>query len=202
MEEILPGIWHWKRVHPNIHMRVSSWYLDDGGVAIDPLLPADGVEWFAGRGGVSDVLLTNRHHYRHSGELVERYGATVRCHRAGLHEFTHGEAVEPFDFGDELPGGTVACELGALTPEETALHLPAARAVAIADSVVRIPEDGELRFVSDDLLGDDPETVKRGLRAAFKRLLAEREFNHLLLAHGGPVLGDGRERLVRFIEGN
>ena len=138
MQEILPGLWHWTRIHPGIHMRVSSWFLEEGSLAIDPLLPDEGVDWFADHGGVEEVVLTNRHHYRQSGELEERYGATVRCHRAGLHEFTHGEHVEPFEFGDVLAGGTIACEIGALTPEETALYLPAHRAVAIADAIVRV----------------------------------------------------------------
>ena len=55
----------------------------------------------------------------------------------------------------------------------------------------------ELRFFSDDLLGDDPETVKDGLRAGLRRLL-ERDFRHVLFAHGDPIVGDGRERLERF----
>jgi hypothetical protein len=201
MQEILPGLWHWTRVHPGIHMRVSSWFLEDGALAIDPLLPEEGADWFADHGGVAEVALTNRHHYRDSAPLEERYGATVRCQRAGLHEFTHGERVEPFEFGDELAGGAIACEIGALTPEETALYLPAQKAVAIADAIVRWREGDDIGFVPDHLLGDDPEEVKRGLRAAFKRLLAERDFEHVLLAHGGPILGDGRERLAAFVMG-
>ena len=200
MQQILPGLWHWTRIHPGIHMRVSSWFVEEGGLAIDPLMPDEGVDWFADHGGVEEVVMTNRHHYRQSGQLERRYGATVRCQSAGLHEFTHGEHVEPFEFGDVFAGGAVACEIGALTPEETALHLPAQRAVALADSVVCWREGDDLGFVPDGLLGDDPESVKRGLRAALERLLDERAFEHLLLAHGGPILGDGRERLVRFLE--
>ena len=43
----------------------------------------------------------------------------------------------------------------------------------------------ELRFFSDELLGDDPEAVKDGLRAGLRRLL-ERDFRHVLFAHGDP----------------
>lgn len=53
---------------------------------------------------------------------------------------------------------------------------------------------GPLGFVPDSLM-DDPEVTKRGLLAAFERLLEELDFDHLLLAHGGPVIGDGRELL-------
>ena len=43
-------------------------------------------------------------------------------------------------------------------------------ALAIADGIVRI-EDGPLMFVPDQLLGDEPEEIRRGLKAAHTRLL-------------------------------
>jgi hypothetical protein len=47
---------------------------------------------------------------------------------------------------------------------------------------------------------DDPEETKRGLLDACARLLAEQDFEHLLLAHGGPVVGDGRELLQDMVD--
>ncbi len=200
MLEILPGVWQWTALHERIRLEVSSYRLADG-TLIDPMLPTDGVAWFAEHGPPGAILLTNRHHYRHSGDFVAAFGCSVHCHRAGLHEFTHGEVVEPFEFGDALPGGTIAHEIGAICPEETALLIPAARAVAIADGIVRFgAPDAPLAFVPDFLLGDEPEPVKAGLLAAFGRLLDEAEFDHLLLAHGGPVI-DGRAELERFVAG-
>jgi len=52
--------------------------------------------------------------------------------------------------------------------------------------------------VPDFLMGDDPEAVKEGLQEVFRGLL-QREFAHLLLAHGKPLVGDGRERLRAFV---
>lgn len=193
MEEILPGIHHWTALHPKIGIEVSSYCLLDERVLIDPLLPAEGLDWFREHGAPREIYLTNRHHYRHSGEIAAAFGATVRCHRAGLHEFTHGEAVTPFDFGDELPGGIVAREVGAICPEETGLHIVAARAIALADAIVRFAP-GPLGFVPDEYLGEDPDGVKRDIRASVARLL-DLDFDHLLLAHGGPVLGDGKAQL-------
>jgi hypothetical protein len=51
----------------------------------------------------------------------------------------------------------------------------------------------------EDSLMDDPPATKRGLLAACSRLLAELDFEHLLLAHGGPVIGDGRELLADLV---
>ena len=201
MREVLPGIFHWTTLHPKIHIDVSSYWLDESGVAIDPLVPEeDGLEWFAGRPTrPTTVLLSNRHHYRDSARFAEAFGCTVRCTRAGLHEFTHGEAVEGFEPGDRLPGGVVACEVGGLCPDETALYLPEKRAVFLADGLVRVGADGLLGFVPDVLM-DDPPATKRELLAAYSRLLDELDFEHVLLAHGDPLIGDGRARLQEVVD--
>jgi len=197
MKEILPGIYHWVARHPKIRIEVSSYYLAEEGVLIDPLVPPEGLDWFAKP--PRHVLLTNRHHYRESGEFAARFQCTVWCVESGLHEFKHGEKVEPFRFGDALPGKVVAIEIGALCPDETALHIPkGAGLVALADGVVR-DDEGPLSFVPDEYMGDDPETVKAGLRKSYRRLL-EREFEHLLLAHGGPWIVGGKRALEEFIE--
>lgn len=200
MQEIAPGIWHWSAQHPRIKIVVHSYYLPAERVVIDPIAPPEGLDFFVEHGPPTDVLLTNRHHYRASGELVERFGATVRCVRSGMREFTHGEPVEPFDFGDELPGGIVAHEVGAICPDETALHIPARGALALADGAVRWEAGGRLAFVPDQFM-DEPELTKDGLRVAYRRLVGELEFRHLLLAHGEPIVDEGREALAAFAAG-
>jgi hypothetical protein len=196
LEEVTPGIWHWAARHPRIRIRVHSYYLPAERVLIDPIAPIEGLDWFEEQGPPTDVLLTNRHHYRASGDFVERFGVTVRCVRQGLHEFSSGEPVEPFEFGDELPGGVIAHEVGAICPDEAALHIPARRALAVADGAVRWEEGGPLAFVPDQFM-DHPERTKQGLRDAYHRL-AELDFDHLLLAHGDPFVGDGRQVLAAF----
>ncbi|MFQ5745307.1 MAG: hypothetical protein ACE5HV_17265, partial [Acidobacteriota bacterium] len=122
MKEILPRVYHWTATHPRIGIEVSSYYLADEKILLDPMVPEKGLGSF--ECGVEHILLTNRHHYRQSGELARRYGCTVWCAETGLHEFTHGENVKPFKFGDTLPGGIEAVEIGALCPDETALLIP------------------------------------------------------------------------------
>lgn len=201
MQEIAPGIVHWQAYHTRIHSKVSSYMVVAGGVVLDPLPPDEGFDALAELyGEPRTVILTNRHHYRQSAELESGYGATIYCHEAGMHEFTHGERVVPFAFGDELPGGAIAQEVGAITPEETAVWFPAEGALAFADGLVRMPPDGALCFVPDGLLGDDPEGVKRGLLEAFRALVSLSP-EHLLLAHGLPVVGDGRRALEEFAGG-
>jgi hypothetical protein len=195
VEEILPGVHHWTAKHPKIGIEVHSHWVPDAGALIDPLLPpGEGADAFRER-PPDRVLLSNRHHLRDSEELAAELGCSIHCSRPGMHEFEGGPSVEPFDFGDEVAPGIEALEVGAICPDETALLLRDARALVIADGIIRYSV--ELEFVSDRLLGDDPEGVKQGLRESYSRLLA-RDFDSLLFAHGRPLIGGGKEALGEF----
>lgn len=201
MKEILPGVWYWTTTHENWGIPIQSCFFPDlgGGVLIDPRIPEEGLDWFRERGEPAHAILTNRHHYRHSGKFREAFGTTIHCHSAGMHEFTRGEEVEPYEHGAALAGGVQALEVGVLCPEETALLVPVEGGVlALGDSV--IVRGVELDFVSDEHMGDDPPGIKRGLKASLARHLG-RDFRHFVFAHGDPITGDGKERLRAFVEG-
>ncbi len=196
MDEILPGLWHWTTTHERWGILISSYWLAAERVIIDPRVPDEGMEWFGEAGPVA-ALLTNRHHYRHAGLFAERFGTRVLCTRAGIHEFTHGEVVEPFDPGDVLPGDALALEVGGICPDETALLLRGHRALAVADGLVRMPEDGPLGFVPDQMMDDPPGTRAR-LVEAYARLLDE-DWDALLPAHGLPIATGAKDAVRRFV---
>lgn len=201
MDEILPGIFHWTTHHEKIGADVHSCWLEDadGGVLIDPRVPEEGLDWFQERGKPHDVLLTNRHHYRDSGHIADAFGSAIHAHAAGMHEFTKGEEVEPFEFGAALPHGFLAVEVGVLCPEETAFHTVREGGILfLGDAVVRWGK--ELGFVPEEHIGDDPPAIKRGIRQSLARILDTLEFRHLCLAHGAPILDDGADRLRAFVE--
>ena len=145
-------------------------------------------------------MLTNRHHHRSSGEVAERTGCPVYVPREGMHAFTDGEPVTPYGDGDEPVAGVRAHHVGELSDDEYAIAVPGASALAVADGVVRWEPGGPLAFVPDQLIGDDPEAVKAGLRAAYARLLDDVAFEHLLLAHGDPFVGDGASALRAVVD--
>jgi hypothetical protein len=199
MAEIVPGIHHWTAFHEGIRQPVSSYYVEPAGALIDPMLPGGGLEWFEGRSTPRQVLLTNRHHYRHSDRFVEAFGCTVRCSEPGMHEFDDDREVTPFSFGEEVAPGITALEVGAICPDEAALHIAVGEgALAFADGLIR-PQGRPLSFVPDSLMGADARTVKAGLRAAFHGLL-EHDFDHLLFAHGMPLVGGGKAALRAFVD--
>ncbi len=196
MQEVLPGVFHWTREHPKIQIEVSSYGLADEHVLIDPLIPKAGLDAIPVE--PKHILLTNRHHYRHSGVLAEHFGCKIWCVAQGLHEFKQGEAVGAFQFGETLACGIEVVEIGAISPDDSALLIPRSGGiVALADGVVRMA--GPLSFVPEEYMGDDPESVKNGLRASYGRLL-ERDFDHLLLAHGPPWIGGGKQALRDFLD--
>jgi hypothetical protein len=194
VQEIAPGIWHWTAVHPNTGLESSSYYLPDLAVLLDPLTPPEVMDRLEEMGPPREALLTNRHHYRSCDDLVERFGLTVRAPSVGMHEFDH-EPVEPYDFGDELvDGGVIVHEVGGICPDESALHIPSVRALAVADGVI---SNGGLHFFSDELF-DDPRKDQAELKQAYARLTGELDFDALLTAHGNPIPTGGREQLREF----
>lgn len=197
MQTILPGVMWWTALHPQWGIELSSYYLVEERVLIDPRVPPEGLEWFEEAGAPVAALLTNRHHYRDAGLFAERFGTRVLVNRLGAQEFTSGEPVEFFSAGDELPGGVTAVEVGGICADETALYAPAHRAVAVADGLVRMPGDAPLGYVPDHLM-HDPARTRAALTAAYTRLL-DLDFDHLLLAHGHPVRGGAREELRVFL---
>src|SRR3954454_2220996 len=192
MREIAPGVAHWTARHEGIGQDVSCYWLADERVLLNPLQAPEDI------GEPVAIVLTNGLHDRDSARLAERFGCPVRVPREGVHRFADGDAVEAYADGDAPAPGLVAHRVGALSDDEYAVEVPRARALAIADGVIRVG-DGPLRFVPDSLMGDDPEADKRGVADAYEALLDRIEVDHLLLAHGDPVIGDGGDALRAFL---
>ncbi len=192
MDEIAPGIQHWKATHPNLGIEVSSYWLPELRLLLDPIAVPDEVE------GVECILLSCRHHGRDSLDAAERFGATVQAPRSGMHEFPDDTSIQPYDFGTALLGGAVtAHQVGGLSPDETALHIPSVNALSIADGAIHYGD--ELDFVPDQYM-DDPERDKADLKRGFGELADQLEFDVLLFAHGDPIASGGRDTLRRFAE--
>lgn len=206
MDEIFPGLLSWTAIRETIGQPVHSAYAVEARTLIDPMVPPEGLGAF----GDGDeqlpppelVVLTSRHHRRHSAEFAKRFRCRVVANERGLYDLLDGPVkVTGFHPGDELAPGVVAHEVGVLCSDESALHLAIGPgALAVADGVIRSGDDGALGFVPDSLLGDDPVRIRRGLAAAYRRLCDELAFDALLLAHGAPVATGGREALAAFAD--
>jgi len=197
IREVLPGVYHWTAIHPRIRLPVDSYYIEHARVLVDPMVPREGLDWLTRRETPKQIVLTNRHHLRDSERYADAFGCPIRCSDAGLHEFEHGPKVEGFEFGSELAPGITAHQVGAICPDDTALHIQAeGGAIAFADGLTR-PRGGRLAFMPGFLLGDDPSRVRAGLRDSLRRLV-DLDFDNLLFAHGEPLIGGGRAALREF----
>ncbi len=197
LTEVIPGILAWSGRHPSHGAIVHSHYLTRQRVAIDPIGVDGLIAALERAGGVEQVLLTNRHHLRGSEEIAARFGAALRCPRAGLDEFEAADAPAVVGYGweEEVAEGVIAHEVGSLAADEGALQIAVGPgALAFADTVVA--DEHGLGFVPDSLM-DDPEATKAGIIAALEPLL-ELDFDVLLMAHGAPIPAGGKQALASF----
>jgi|SRR6185437_3820389 len=198
MDEILPGLFHWSAFHDGIEQPVHSSFVCDSETLLDPMRPEGGLDVIAAVGGPRRIVLSNRHHFRHSAAYTDRFHCPVLCHEAGLDHFQGEHPVCGFTFDQQLADDVLALELASICAEETTLLLSVAGGVlSFGDGLTR-EEDGSLAFMPDALLGENPETVKAGLCSNLMRMLDE-EFDALLFAHADPVLADGRSMLEEFL---
>ena len=196
MQELLPGLYHWYATHPNHGGQVSCHFCAGSGTVFDPLLPEEGIEWFDDH-RPQRIVLSTRHHLRDSEPIAERFGCPILAHESGLHEFDGGPSVRGFAFGDRLADDVVALTMDAISPDDTALRIEAGEgALLFAYSLVNY--DG-IGFVSDRLIGDDPQAVKRKILERVSSLADEEDFDHLLFAHGDPIVPAGKDTLRGFV---
>ena len=196
MQELLAGLFHWQPTHPKIGLPVGCHYVAASGTVIDPLLPEQGLAWFEEH-PPQRIVLSTRHHLRDAEQIAERFDCPILAHEDGLHEFEDGPEVEGFAFGAEIADDVSALTMDAISPDDTVLRIGVAEgALLFADSVIN---HGGIGFVPDNLIGEDPDAVKRKILERSADLLDE-DFDHLLFAHGDPVIGGGKEALRNFAQ--
>ncbi len=199
MQQLVPGIFHWTALNPSIGTRVSSYFVESAGAIIDPMVPEDGLDALPGR--PERVLLSSGHHLRDSRLIADTYGIPICASRqAAEHLGAQGSAIDVWAEGEAHPApGVTALNIGVLCEDEGALHLNVGGGALVLADAVHHSRDG-LAFFADGLLGDDPESIKQGLKAALGALADSLEFDALLLAHGEPLATGGRAALKEFTE--
>ena len=152
--ELRPRLWSWELPHPEWTPEeaedggweelVSSYAVVAGDqlVLIDPLAPGDGEQaegfWRAldddvAHHGAPSVLVTVHWHARSAQAILDRYpGASVWAHEPAAEEVAKRTRVtNPFQPGEELPGGAVAHPT--VRGSEVVFWLPSHRALVVGD---------------------------------------------------------------------
>ena len=199
--EIDAGLWRWTGYHAEWKEDVGSVFCetDDGVVLIDALVPPEDAErfWHAldrdvqRVGGQVHVLVTVFWHVRSTAALVERYSARVwapSTSRAAI-ERRSGVVTDVFRPGDNLPGGIEAFRSARRT--EVVFWIPQHRALVPGD-VLLGDGTGGVRMCPESWLSD--KTGHSELAASLRPLL-DLPVRRILVAHGDPVLENGRDAL-------
>ncbi len=208
VDELAPGLWRWTALHPEWRpsdaedgegwgQEVGCVYLEglDAIVLIDPQVPeGEERERFLAHldadvertGKPVAIVLTVAAHERSAPELAARYGAEVWAHEAEIERYG-ANADRPFPAGAILPGELVAMDAAF----EIVLWSPA-HAALVAGDILLGAEGGGVRVCPDSWLGPwSPADVREQLRP-----LLDLPVERILVAHGEPVLADGRAALA------
>jgi glyoxylase-like metal-dependent hydrolase (beta-lactamase superfamily II) len=201
VNEILPGIFHWTATHPKTGSPASSYFVAESGTVLDPMIPPEeGLEWFQGDREARALALTNRHHDRQAADYCASFDlAPVLVPESGLYEFDDKQLeVRGYAPGEEIIPGILAHEVDAICPDDMALEIRSAGALAMADGLVHFED--RVRFVRDSLM-DNAAQTKSALAESLERLL-DVDFDTLLFAHGEPIVGGGKQALRDFLATN
>jgi hypothetical protein len=209
VDEIAPGIWRWTALHPEWQpavewgREVASFALAVGKtlVLVDPLVSE--VVWprldelAEGHADVA-ALITIPYHVRSCEDVVRRYGekASVWGHPALARRLRDASVLRPIESGAALPGGAQAFAIGSPRRQEQPLWFPSHRALSFGDAVVGL--DGTLR-VWEVATTARRQAWYRGRFVPSLEPLLELDVEHVLVTHGPPVVGGGREALRRAL---
>ena len=215
IEELTPDIRRWTAPHPEWRPRIEwaqevACFAVSAGedlVLVDPLVPAHEepfwaeLDRLASAAGVRRlaVLVTIHYHARSAGPVYRRYRDRLEVSVHGHPSISDGRLgpgvpVTPIEPGEPLPAGAGAFAIGRPRRRETPIHLPSAGALAFGDAVVGV--DGDLRVWQD---GGSREWYEERFLPSLRPLL-DLDAENVLVTHGPPVIGDGREHLERALE--
>ena len=199
LAELRPGLFRWTALHPDAEPSPNAgspadWGPEVGSVAyaapgalvlIDPLVPADRAglqkeldELVRAHGRPVHILTTLKWHRRSRDALAARYRAATSRARPSL-----PEGIETL----VIPGAG-----------ETMVWLPGPRALVSGDRLLG-DDAGALRLCPDSWLRYLPSGMRQPqLREALRRLL-DLPVELVLVAHGEPLLADGRAAIARAL---
>ena len=208
MEELTQGLWRWTARHPEWHpgefgaeVACFAAQAEDTTLLIDPLLPSDPSSVLAViDDAVADrlaILITIPYHVRSAEELWMRYRnnaeTTIHGHPAASKRLEDRSAFRAIEPGTPLPGGVTAHTIGKPRRYETPLHLPSHEALVFGDAVAE--SGGRLVVWSSERIDAKVERFYRERFNPTLEPLLELDFDNVLVTHGQPILGGGKDAL-------
>ena len=193
VEEVVPGLYHWRISNSAIGGNVSSSHAlvtGDGCVLIDPVPLAAAA--MASLPQPTAIVLTARCHqrsaWRYRGELGIEVWLPADAPAADE------EPDRRYADGDVLPGGLVAVRTPGPEWPHYSLLLEGDPGVVFCSDLVMHAGDGALHFVPPEFHEDPAET-----RRSVEKLLGL-PYGILCFDHGAPIVDDPKAALRRLLE--
>ena len=197
MQEIVPGIWTWRK-YSELHGYDFNGHLvldGAGNVCVDPVEPSGEDMTQIARFGVARIVVTNRNHSRASSLVRARTGAPVAIHPADApHARAQGlEIDEDLAPGQRIGPLRVTAAAGK-SPGEVALHWPERRLLIVGDAIVGHPP-GKCGLLREKVM-DDPAALRRSVAK-----LLELDFDALLVGDGVSLVAGAKARVKELVAG-
>ncbi|MBN1529586.1 MAG: hypothetical protein JW895_11030 [Thermoleophilaceae bacterium] len=217
LERLTPDIHRWTARHPEWHPRyewaqeVACFAVEAGDtlVLVDPQAPAEAEPFWAeldrlveasGAARIA-VLITIHYHARSTTDVHRRYrdrlDVSVHGHPTVRERLARDVPLESIEPGGPLPAGAEAFAIGSPRRREMPILLPSAAALCFGDAVVGV--GGELRVWQQSGTSTRRDWHERRFLPTLRALL-DLDFENVLVTHGPPVLGNGREALRRGLD--
>jgi len=195
VQEIVPGIWTWRKFsEPHGYDFNGHLVLDRAGnLCIDPVEPSSQDMTEIARLGVARIVITNRNHSRAANLVRARTEAPVAIHPADApHARAQGlEVDEDLAPGQRIGPFLVAAAAGK-SPGEVALHWPERRLLIVGDAIIGHPP-GKCSLLREKVL-DDPAALRRSVAS-----LLDLDFDTLLVGDGVSVLSGAKARVKELV---
>ena len=197
MQEIVPGIWTWRKYsEPHGYDFKGHLVLDGAGnVCVDPVEPSAEDMTQIARLGVARIVITNRNHSRAANLVRARTVAPVAIHPADApHARTQGlEIDEDLAMGQRIGPLRVVAAAGK-SPGEVALHWPERRLLIVGDAIIGNPP-GKCGLLREKVM-DDPAALRRSVAK-----LLELDFDTLLVGDGVSLVAGAKARVKELVAG-
>jgi glyoxylase-like metal-dependent hydrolase (beta-lactamase superfamily II) len=192
VEEVAPGVFHWRIHNNNIGGAVSSSHavtVSDGCVLIDPVRLAD--DALAALPRPRAIALTAKCHQRAAWRYRAQFGVEV-----WLPEDAPPADEDPdrrYAEGDLLPGGLRVLRTPGPEWPHYSFLLEEGSGVLFCSDLISHDGRGDLRFVPPEF-HDDPAATRRSVEG-----LLGLPFSILCFDHGAPLAHDPKEALRRLL---
>ncbi len=195
MNELLPSVFHWTVVWPDLFPLESYWVRTAAGSALIDPIERGGLGAIEVAGDVRAVIITSAWHERSARLFAKRTGASIHVPADHVGRIEDLDSFETYGDGDTLPADLIAIDVGGGSPGEHALLSPL---------------HGGTLFVGDGLgttakwtpggipLGAHPRAHPNPGRSLAH--LLDHEFENLLPGHGPPIVGGAKADLADLID--